>query len=162
MRRATKTSWKPGQSGNPEGPQERYTPELAEEICNRIASGRSLKSVTSDPDMPCESVMRGWRKKYPEFSQAVAQACDDRLEASRHKLMEMAEEVLRADGPDPMRVNAAAHAIVKAEGLQNRPKVEIVGRNNGPIEYKDVSDLDAARAVAFLLASAARNAPGST
>jgi len=152
--------WKKGQSGNPAGPKSIYTPELAAEFCHRIAGGRSFKDVCSDEDMPGERTVREWRQARPEFDAAVRLAFDDRLEATRHKLMEIAEAVLRPDGPPADRANAAAHAISKAETM-SRSKIEITGRNGGPIETKDVSDLDAARAVAFLLASAARSAPGS-
>lgn len=154
------TAWKKGQSGNPAGPQSIYTPEMGEEFCHRIASGRSVQDVSSDPDMPCERTVRIWRHARPEFDAAVRLAFDDRLEATRHKLMQIASDVLKPDGPPSDRANAAAHAISKAESL-SRSKIEITGRNGGPIETKDVSDLDAARAVAFLLASAARSAPGN-
>jgi hypothetical protein len=33
------------------------TPELVDEFCNRIATGRSILSVASDPDMPEHSVI---------------------------------------------------------------------------------------------------------
>jgi hypothetical protein len=152
--------WKKGQSGNPKGAATIYSPELVAEYCHRLASGRSMREVSSDEDMPGERTVREWRQARPEFDAAVRLAFDDRLEATRHKLMEIADAVLKPDGPPADRANAAAHAIAKAETM-SRSKIEITGRNGGPIETKDVSDLDAARAVAFLLASAARSAPGS-
>jgi hypothetical protein len=37
-----------------------YTPELAREICERIAAGESLRSICKGDDMPAESTVRGW------------------------------------------------------------------------------------------------------
>lgn len=37
-----------------------YTPELRKEICRRLASGRTLRSVCRDEDMPCRETVEDW------------------------------------------------------------------------------------------------------
>ena len=51
-------SGKPGRSGRPS----LYTPQLADEICERLAKGESLRSICSDRYMPPESTVRVWVK----------------------------------------------------------------------------------------------------
>jgi hypothetical protein len=38
----------------------RYTPELAEDICEKLATGRSLRDICSEAGMPAESTVRLW------------------------------------------------------------------------------------------------------
>ena len=37
-----------------------YTPEIAEEICTRLASGESLLKICRDEHLPAESTVRHW------------------------------------------------------------------------------------------------------
>lgn len=37
-----------------------YTPEVAEEICRRLAEGESLTRICRDEHLPAESTVRGW------------------------------------------------------------------------------------------------------
>lgn len=37
-----------------------YTPELRAELCRRLASGRTLRSVCRDEDMPCRDIVQEW------------------------------------------------------------------------------------------------------
>jgi hypothetical protein len=39
-----------------------YTPELAEEICARLSTGESLKSICRDPGMPPFATVQGWAR----------------------------------------------------------------------------------------------------
>lgn len=52
-----------------------FTPELAGIICDRLASGRTLRDVCRDDDMPDESTVRKWALEdrggfYPQYAQA--------------------------------------------------------------------------------------------
>ena len=42
------------------GPATKFTAELADEICRRMANGDSLRSICRDDHMPAESTVRGW------------------------------------------------------------------------------------------------------
>jgi hypothetical protein len=46
--------------GGRNGNQKVYTPELAAEICRRIAAGESLRSICRSEGMPDESTVREW------------------------------------------------------------------------------------------------------
>ena len=104
------------------------TPELLEEFCNRVASGRSILSVTSDPDMPEHSVIYRWRHESPDFSDSIAIAREERKEVTRAKLIDLGDRVLDDETLDPNRANAAAHAWAKAEAMSGpKQRVELTG-----------------------------------
>jgi hypothetical protein len=37
-----------------------YTPELADQICEMLSAGMTLRSICQEPQMPCESAVRKW------------------------------------------------------------------------------------------------------
>ena len=70
----------------PAGRPTKFTPELADTICERIASGRTLASVCRDDDMPHRETVAIWTVRHKEFSDKYADA--------RRKLMDhWADEV---------------------------------------------------------------------
>lgn len=85
-----------------------YTPELADEICNRIASGRTTLSVSRDEDMPALSTIYDWRDsgKHPMFSEMYARAreklcqhwADEIVEDSLNQSRDQQERVIKKDG----------------------------------------------------------------
>ena len=52
----------------------RFTPELGQEICERIANGESLKAVGQDPTMPCAGTILRWASEFPDFGNDYAYA----------------------------------------------------------------------------------------
>lgn len=51
-----------------------YTPELADEICERIANGETLREITREPHMPSYRSVYRWREANPEFASRLAHA----------------------------------------------------------------------------------------
>lgn len=54
-----KGQFQKGWEGGPGRPS-KYTPELGDEICARLAAGESLRQICRDDSMPDESAVRGW------------------------------------------------------------------------------------------------------
>ena len=50
------------------------TPELVEELCIRVASGRSITSVADDDDMPTEATIYNWRIQDVGFFEKLSRA----------------------------------------------------------------------------------------
>lgn len=135
------------------------TLELVAEFCNRVASGRSILSVASDPDMPEHSVIYRWRHESSEFNDKIALAREERKEVTRTKLVELGDRVLSDETLDPQRANAAAHAWAKAEAMmQPKTRVELTGANGRPIETNEMSNLELARRIALVFRLAEREA----
>ena len=69
-----------------------YTPELAEEICLRIAGGEHLRRICRDDHMPHFVNVYQWAKDKPEFAQALREARRLSAEALVGKVTDIAEK----------------------------------------------------------------------
>lgn len=86
-RKATKTSWKPGQSGNPKGPSTKYRPEYAAQAGKLAALGATDKEM-ADFFGVADSCFRRWKNLYPELNEACRIGkveADDRVERSLYQ-----------------------------------------------------------------------------
>lgn len=70
----------------------KYSEELALEICQRIALGKSLRTVCKADEMPNISSVLLWLSKYPEFSIQYAHACEERAEAYVEEIFDIADD----------------------------------------------------------------------
>src|ERR1041385_6320036 len=68
-----------------------YSSELALEICERYATGESLKSILAGETMPALSTVQDWRKRYAEFGQAYNAAKQARAVALVEEMREIAD-----------------------------------------------------------------------
>lgn len=57
-----------------------YSDHVFAELCDRIAEGRSLRSVCSDADMPSKKTVFQWLAQRPELGDQYARACDERAD----------------------------------------------------------------------------------
>jgi hypothetical protein len=93
-------------TGRPPGRPPLYTPELAQEICRRIASGETLKAICSDPKMPCRPVVSDWVLRDTDgFASLYARAKEQRAEVWADDLVEISDDGSRdyVDGEDGER-----------------------------------------------------------
>lgn len=58
----------------PAGRPSLYTPELANDICERIASGQSVVDICANDGMPDKSTVYDWLASKPEFADLYARA----------------------------------------------------------------------------------------
>lgn len=58
-----------------------YTPEIASAICDRLASGFSVRSIADQPDMPASATIFSWLTKYPAFAEQYTRARESRAHA---------------------------------------------------------------------------------
>lgn len=102
-----------------------YTPERAAEICQRIADGKSLKTISAEEGMPDDYTILRWLDRNGEFRVQYARARDRRVE-------KMAEEILSiSDDPneDPqsrrVRVDARKWLMSKWAPKKYGDKLEV-------------------------------------
>jgi hypothetical protein len=98
-----------------------YTPELAEEICERIASGETLRAITRDPHMPSYRSVYRWRDANPDFASRIARARDCGFDVIAEETIEIAD-------------NAANDTIVTDRGEQ--PNSEWISRSRLRVETR--------------------------
>ena len=132
---------------HPGGRPTKYTPELADRICEAVAtSDQGLDHVCEqNPEFPVESVIRLWRFKHPEFSTKYLQAKQFQAELyaeSTLKIADVKSTFIDGDGNkriDPgyvawqkMNVNLRQwHASKLAPKVYGDKKTE---ENNNPLE----------------------------
>jgi hypothetical protein len=88
-----------------------YTPELAAEICRRLAEGDGLLKICKADDMPARSIVLVWQHEREDFRAAIARA----RVAQGHAMAERAQAII----DDCVAGNIAADvARVALYGLQ--------------------------------------------
>jgi hypothetical protein len=148
-----------------------YTPEIAAAICERLASGESLRAICRDAGMPPESTVRGWvLDNVQDFSAQYARAREIGLDALAEETLEIANtpvmgreeeesdtgfKVKRADmlGHRRLQVDTRKWLLSKLAPKKygERTAMELTGANGGPVQ---ISDAERAAKVAAILASA--------
>lgn len=68
-----------------------YTPELAAEICARLAEGESMRSVCRDESMPSCRTLFNWMHAHPEFLQQYARAKEESADALADEILDIAD-----------------------------------------------------------------------
>ena len=79
----------------------KFTPELAVEICRRVADGRSLRSVCRDEDMPNADTVNEWRINRAEFSEQYARARERRAEVLADEITRSPSHTCGKEGTSP-------------------------------------------------------------
>jgi hypothetical protein len=144
-----------------------YSEELAQAICSRLAEGASLRQICASQDMPDSVTVLRWLDQHSTFRQQYARAREVQAEHWADEIIEIAdnavndwEERERKDGTTSMAVrhdhiSRAKLRIDTRKWLMSRlvPKKygdtrEMAGKE------EEVSDLEAARAIAFLFTKA--------
>lgn len=85
-----------------------YTPELAELICERLASGEALVDICRDEGMPSDKTVRAWRDASDDFRSMYARAREASGDAYADRAV---AEALQAQGDDP-------HARLRFDALR--------------------------------------------
>ena len=148
-----------------------YTPEIAALICERLATGESLRAICRDDGMPPESTVRGWVLDDAQgFSAQYARARDFGLDALAEEALEIAntpqvgEETEETDdGYKVKRGDMLGHRKLQVDTRKwflsklapkkygERTAMELTGANGGPVQ---ITDTERAAKIAALLAAA--------
>lgn len=160
-----------------------YTPELAAEICKRLAAGESLRSICRGEGMPCDFTVRQWViDDHEGFATQYARARDKGLDALAEEALAIADtpvagvkEVEKLDREGKPYTEITRGDMIEHRRLQvdtrkwylsklapkrygERTAVEVSGPDGGPIQIDDSTR--AARIAAILAAAARRSADG--
>lgn len=74
--------------GRPSG----YNQEIAAKICERLATGKSLRTVCLDPDMPAMGTVFVWMGKHPEFKEQYAHAKEESADALAEEMFDISDD----------------------------------------------------------------------
>lgn len=155
-----KTKPEPKPMGRPSS----YTPEIAEEICERLAKGESLRTIcegdkhTDGEWMPGETTVRRWLSGREEWNEDFRRQYAHAREAQADAKFDEAWTIAQAATPDNVQVARLQVDTIKWQTGKLAPKkygdkvlAEITGADGGAIE---VNDSHAAAKLAAILASA--------
>lgn len=85
--------------GGRNGSQPIYTEEIADEICDRLAAGESLRAICRDPHMPSDVAVKKWvTTRAVTFGLRYARARDIGFDSIAEEILEFGLGELR--GPD--------------------------------------------------------------
>jgi hypothetical protein len=74
------------------GRPSKYTQALADTICERLASGISMRTVCLDPAIPEARTLFTWMRVYPEFLQQYTRAKAESADAIFDEMMDIADD----------------------------------------------------------------------
>lgn len=147
----------------PMGRPSTYSPEIANEICVRLMSGETLRSICRDDDMPDETTVRCWIvDNRGNFSGQYARARDMGLDALADQLFDIADDgtndwvdrvlrngdVLRVIDNEcvqrsRMRIDTRKWYLSKLAPKRYGDSVTLKGDRDNPIDIGLASALDA-------------------
>lgn len=108
-----------------------YLPEVAADICSKLAEGESLRSVCARPGMPNKATVFRWIGENKEFRDQYEKATESRADAMFEEMLEIVDDV------------AAEGAAVAKARLQLDARKWILARMS-PKKYGDkvTQDID--------------------
>lgn len=68
-----------------------YTQELADDVCERLAMGESMRSVSRDDAMPAMSTLFKWIREDAEFSEQYTKAKEESADALAEDMVDIAD-----------------------------------------------------------------------
>ena len=123
----------------PIGRPSNYTEELADEICELIASGSNINRIDLMENMPGRTAIYRWLDMYPDFKANYTRAregrADWRFDRMDDVILDMRNGII-----DATQAKVELD-LIKWQAGKEKPKeygdkttTEIVGKDNGPIE----------------------------
>lgn len=165
----------------PAGRPTDYTQELADTICERIADGESLRTICSEDGMPNKSTVFRWLAAHQDFATKYAHARDVQADLLVDEMTDIADdgsndwmerkddegenigwrengEALRRSA---LRISTRQWIAEKLKPKKYGTKVAVGGdKDMDPIQTESLSDLEAAKRIAFLLTKASVSGAG--
>lgn len=140
-----------------------YTLELAESICDLVASGENLERICAKDDFPSKDTVYKWLRKHPEFADEYATARARRADARSDRIDEIKERCLNGK-----ITSDVARVVIDAEkwqaGKENAKKygdrVALAGDDESPLRVMSDDRIESRIANLIRKAGAATSSGG--
>jgi len=121
-----------------------YTQEIADKICEQLASGLSLREIVDADDMPGQRTIYQWLQSHTEFAQQYARAREAQAEHWADEILEIADDGTN-DWMERQNRDGSTYEAVNAEHI-NRSRLRVDSRKwlmskLAPKKYGDKVDL---------------------
>lgn len=111
--------------GAPKGSGSKYTPELAAEICARLAKGEPMVKICESAHMPHYNTVDNWEVVHPEFAVAIARARLNGYDSIAAEALEIANTPIEG-----------VEATIKADGTREEKRADMLGHRKLQIETR--------------------------
>lgn len=128
-----KVKSEPKKAGRPSD----YSPALVETICDRIATGESLRRICTDEDMPHHITVIRWLGKHDDFASRYAHARDIQAQTFVDKMLDVAESA-----PERNPITGALDAASVAHIRNKIATMQWLAAKLAPKKYGDKLDLN--------------------
>lgn len=136
-----------------------FTPEVAQEISDRISAGEPLAQICRDEHMPAARTVHDWKETNEAFAALIACAREDGhdvIAATTRLIAKGAEGYSSGDVQrDKLMVDTDLKLLAKWDPKRYGDRQIIAGDKDAPLAIESTTDLERAKAVAALVASAA-------
>lgn len=145
------------------GQPSKFTEKLADEICIRLSSGETLRSICRDERMPAWRTVYDWMEADPTFSARIARAREKGFDAIAEEALEIANTPVTGEeieeGPDGRKVKKAD--MLGHRKLQIWTRLQLLAKWS-PKKYgdKQTIDMNVTGSLAERLARARRRGEG--
>jgi Bacteriophage Sf6, terminase small subunit-like len=131
----------------------RFTQQLADAICNRMASGESLRQICKDGSMPALSTVLKWVSERPDFEAKYTQARERLMEYWAEEIIEICDDGtndwIEREAKDGSKYSVFDHEHVQRSRLRvdsrkwlmskmlprkYGDKVAVTGSDGGPLQ----------------------------
>lgn len=136
-----------------------FTPEIANEICERIAQGQALRTICLDDHLPAEGTVYRWLDGKEDWAISFREQYAHAREAQGDRKFEDAWDIASKATPENVQVARLQVDTIKWQASKLAPKkygdrIAHVGGGEGeaPIAVENVTDRDRAKAMAALVA----------
>jgi hypothetical protein len=119
------------------------TPEVVEEICERLASGETLSSICQDERMPAFSTIYAWEKSDPEFLNVSLRAREVGTHALADQCIEIADDSSRdwLETEDESQRHVFNSEHVQRAKLRIDTRLRLIGKWNAK-KYGEKAQVD--------------------
>lgn len=131
-----------------------YSEETAETICDLLIEGQSMRQICSRPSFPNRSTVLRWMDANPEFAARCARAREMQADYMDDLILETANACTPETAhADKVKISAYQWRAAKLapKKYSERHVSELVGKNGGPIETRELSPVERAQRIAFVL-----------
>lgn len=132
-------------------------PEAARTVIEHLANGRRITAIGATPGLPPYWVIDQWRKRYPEFDEAVVAASEAGAEAMAWETIDIADDEQRPAACREVSIRARQFMmkVLNRKRFDPATRIEVSGNVT---DGDDLSDADLARMVRRAQAAQAEDA----
>jgi hypothetical protein len=110
-----------------------YTPELADEICERVATGEPLAQVCRDDHMPAVRTVYDWIERDTELSARFARARVAGFDCIADQALEIADDVSEDPASRRVRTDVRLKLLAKWDPKRYGDRMNLAGVDDSPL-----------------------------